>query len=350
LALVILCSRSFAGVGFIRVTARDSLTSSPIEAHFLIGDAAVAGHSSEPQVLSDAVSSASGNVAVKVFAFGYFPRILRTKVASGCTTLLLTRLLPRLVPNETSGVLIARAVDLDGRPFPTVSYAWHSLSTEVRHAITAAVGSAGEESMLLPAGSYSVLPRLPGVYSLYSRDDSAIVLVENGRSSHVEVKMRVHKVAYDKEMKLWVTIHDDSVLTALSKMRFETLDRASNSAHNREVRLRAFRTYRSGKSMYGVRKTQFSTEGDPIYEFLVIDRGTCTYIENSRLNGWGAGWYDPMETGFNSVEVLAVPSLDVVVDRRMQDGHWEWVPCGDSIPPKGSVTLYVKINAREEYF
>jgi hypothetical protein len=335
-------------IGFIKVTACDSATGGALDAQVLSRTERYpretrTSSTSLPTYVGAVRGYPPGRRGIEIGAWGYRSQQVAASVTVNCTTLIQARLRPLLAPDESAGVVVVRALDEDGRYVSGYVLPRETSSAEELRPIEPIAyrsGETGEQCLKLR----------PGVYWIqFSRSvidqDTYLVLADIAQDSTslVTPRYRGRVEVYNYDLKADVTVHDDSILNLLSRMSFARLaTRPGNIADENAIRIRAFKSWLSGTSLYAIKKTEHTVEGDPEHDYLLVSRGRCLAIHESiqdRRGGFGSGC--------NRIVVQEVTDLWLAYSARDSTGRSAWVRCDRQIPRNERLILRYEADGRE---
>jgi len=147
------------------------------------------------------------------------------------------------------------------------------------------IDSAGRYTIQMPAGEYELTAGFPS----YS-------------PSHASAKVTAGDTTIVSFRLLPQRYVNDSIMASLAKVRITELRGIDNRRHpdhvdfNDSVRVAAWKTYLSGRGTFGIKKTAATVEGDPIYEYLLVENGKCRTIVDTREDAFGS--HDVIEHHF----------------------------------------------------
>jgi hypothetical protein len=125
---------------------------------------------------------------------------------------------------------------------------------------------------------------------------------------------------------------NDSVLASFARVRMRELQgsdtyrrpKPEQVAFNNPIRMDAWKTFLSGKGTYGIKKTITTVEGDPIYQYLIVENGKCRMIEDTRNDALGP----------HIVSDRHIARLLLTQGRRLapDSTHYVGIPFDDTLP------------------
>jgi hypothetical protein len=145
-------------------------------------------------------------------------------------------------------------------------------------------GVSVENGITDQAGHYEIKARVGerviGAWAYNYADGEARVRVASGKTCVANFRL--------------VPLHPeyDSILASFSRVKIVELRRTrgrqpEDVAFNNGVKAAAWKTYQLGRGAFGIKKTSNTTEGSPIYEYLIVENGRVRIIEDGRKDIFG---------------------------------------------------------------
>ncbi|MEO0108135.1 MAG: hypothetical protein ABIK62_03060 [candidate division WOR-3 bacterium] len=322
------------GYAKVVATTRDR---TPLKAMFLVRSY----RDSLPAYVGKVVAVSPGPRRVVVGAWGYWTDTFDIRVRARETTLVRAWLNPILEPDESTGVLVARAIDLDARPLPVQVWC-RSRETGIRYPEAGAAGTTGhahEVCLRLPTGHYTVWVSHGSGSNLVG--DSLFKPVYPRKFNELVVRLPTYRVVSRQGLGQ-VSITADSVLDVLKGVPCDSLlpeaKGTSAEARNNGLKTKVWQIYRKRCGQFALSTPVRSVDPDANYNCLFVHNGQATRF-------WG-GWRD-------SVYAISLRNVDrLELGTRLLQGSTEpsFVPFDRSIPKQALLQFRLISGADTTYF
>jgi hypothetical protein len=282
--------------GWVKVSAVDSVTGQPVSTALQVTDAS--GNSS--QYRTDVLQMPVGKHDLAVSSPFYMTRSVSFRVAGKCTTHVRARLVPVQYGDSTLGVVCGLVTD-SGFDTP-IPRAWVTLNPGKRTAWTDWDGKFAIQSRI----GNCTLAAARNPYYTETRD----IVVSHGSIADANFALTYHNDAYETTLQ-WLY----GFKPVLLKGSLYTRDSLS-IRYNDSLKKVAFGTFRRGNGRFALRGLEFGVEGQLFYEYLVVDRGSCTIVHDNRFVSRGENLV--VSNSLNRIELFRV-GYDPVLKARVEE-------------------------------